>query len=137
MQPCVLVVDDEPGIRQLLRIVLSREGYVVETVPDGGAAIERLDRDPRPDLIILDLKMPVRSGTEVLRRVREDDRWDEVPVLVISGSAGLIPLHEEDTLVSTVTKPFDLDDLIEEVDRLLTAPTQALRAGRRHGADAG
>jgi DNA-binding response OmpR family regulator len=69
----VLVVDDEPIVREVLARYLSREGFDVEVAQDGRAALEALDR-AKPDLILLDLMLPQVDGLEVFRRLRPHDR---------------------------------------------------------------
>jgi len=78
----LLVVDDEPAIREVASALLASEGYDVSTAEDGMEALERLV-EPLPDLVISDLKMPHMSGFELLRLVRE--RFPHVPVIAMSG----------------------------------------------------
>ena len=76
----VLVVDDEPEIRRVLRTGLTARGYTVETAADGREGLERL-RQAAPDVILLDLMMPGMPGIEVLRTART---WSSVPIIVLS-----------------------------------------------------
>ncbi len=71
--PKVLVADDEPHLLRLVKFRLEREGYQVVTAPDGQAALE-LARAEQPDLCVLDVMMPKRSGFDVLRELRADER---------------------------------------------------------------
>jgi DNA-binding response OmpR family regulator len=80
--PKVLVVDDEPAILEVLQTFLIRNGHTVRTVCDGPAAIQSVRAD-RPDVVLLDLRMPGMSGLEVLRCIREIDH--ELRVLILSG----------------------------------------------------
>jgi two-component system response regulator (stage 0 sporulation protein F) len=75
----ILVVDDEEGIRLLYKEELEDEGYEVDLASAGMEAIEKLKRS-KPDLVILDLKMPGMGGLEVLERIREQDK--ELPVII-------------------------------------------------------
>jgi CheY-like chemotaxis protein len=75
----ILVVDDEEGIRLLYKEELEEEGYEVDLAAAGTEAIEKLKR-AKPDLVILDLKMPGMGGLEVLERIREQDK--ELPVVI-------------------------------------------------------
>ncbi|MCC6989725.1 MAG: response regulator, partial [Acidobacteria bacterium] len=70
-KPRILVVDDERSLREMLSIVLGREGYEVTTAEDVGSAIELIRRGPLPDLLISDLRMPDGSGVDVLRALKE------------------------------------------------------------------
>ena len=76
----VLVVDDEPPIRKLLRMGLSTQGYQILDAPNGKTALELMAEEP--DLVILDLGLPDMQGLELLRLIRE--RNEEVPVVVLS-----------------------------------------------------
>ena len=78
----VLVVDDEPGIREIVRQTLEPEGYGITTAADGNEALESVRRAV-PDMVLLDLKLPDISGVEVLRRIREDH--GNVPVIILTG----------------------------------------------------
>jgi DNA-binding response OmpR family regulator len=81
----ILVVDDDPGIRQLLTDVLEIEGHDVTVAADGQAAVQTLDAS-RPDFVVLDVMMPYLDGYAVLRRIRERS-GDPVPVLMLTAAA--------------------------------------------------
>ena len=78
-----LVVDDDPGIRQLLTRALAYRGIEADAVENGRAALDRLDADPTVGLLLLDLEMPVMNGFQVLARLRNGPRAD-LPVMVVS-----------------------------------------------------
>jgi two-component system KDP operon response regulator KdpE len=106
----VLVVDDEPPIRKLLRMGLTTQGYEILEAPNGKAALELLSQGPA--LIILDLGLPDIQGHELLRIVR--GRNDTVPIVVLSsrddevGKVQALDLGADDYL----TKPFGMDELL-------------------------
>jgi two-component system KDP operon response regulator KdpE len=106
----VLVIDDEPPIRKLLRMGLSTQGYDVLEAPNGKAALEMLERNP--DLIILDLGLPDIQGHELLRTIRS--RNESVPIVVLSsrgdepGKVQALDLGADDY----VTKPFGMEELL-------------------------
>ena len=75
----ILVVDDEEGIRQLYKEELEEEGYEVELAERGEEALDKISRS-KPDVVILDLRMPGMGGLEVLERIREEDK--ELPVII-------------------------------------------------------
>jgi two-component system, NtrC family, nitrogen regulation response regulator NtrX len=86
--PTVLVVDDERNIRRTLHMVLSGEGYRVLEASTGEEALGLLARAVAPvELCILDMKLPGMGGLEVLERMRREDAWRDLPVVVISGHA--------------------------------------------------
>ncbi len=78
----VLVIDDDPGIRELLEAQVSRLGYRVLSAPDGEAALEMLE-ESRPDLVTLDVILPGMGGLDTLRQLKQ--RLPEVPVVMLSG----------------------------------------------------
>jgi two-component system, OmpR family, KDP operon response regulator KdpE len=106
----VLVIDDEPPIRKLLRMGLSTQGYDILEAPNGKAALDLLARDP--DLIILDLGLPDIQGHELLRTIRS--RNESVPIVVLSsrgdepGKVQALDLGADDY----VTKPFGMEELL-------------------------
>jgi two-component system KDP operon response regulator KdpE len=108
--PKVLVIDDEPPIRKLLRMGLTAQGYHIIEAPNGKTALELLDQ--RPDLVILDLGLPDIQGHELLRMIRARD--ESVPIVVLSsrsdeaGKVQALDFGADDY----VTKPFGMDELL-------------------------
>jgi two-component system KDP operon response regulator KdpE len=106
----VLVIDDEPPIRKLLRMGLNAQGYHILEAPNGRTALELLEQ--KPDLIILDLGLPDMQGLDLLRMVRA--RNEGVPIVVLSsrgdeaGKVQALDLGADDY----VTKPFGMDELL-------------------------
>jgi two-component system, OmpR family, KDP operon response regulator KdpE len=105
----ILVVDDEPPIRKLLRMGLTSQGYEVLEAANGRIALEQLDH--KPDLVILDLGLPDIDGLELLRRLRH--RQENLPIVVLSsrgdeaGKVAALDLGADDY----VTKPFGMHEL--------------------------
>ena len=120
----VLVVDDEPALRDALVRALRSEGYHVSSAEDGRGALERIG-DEHPDLIVLDVLMPVMDGLEVARALRQ--RGDRTPVLVLTARDSVSDRVEgldagaDDYLV----KPFALDELLTRIRALLRRSTPA------------
>ena len=108
----ILVVDDEGPIRHLLADLLTDEGYEVQTVGDGQAAIDLISHEP-PDLIISDVMMPRCDGLSVLQTLRRAGVM--IPVVVMSA----VPLKHGIVGAPVMPKPFDLDALLVQVQRLL------------------
>lgn len=106
----VLVVDDEPEIREILDRALSWSGYKVETAHNGKKAIEAC-QSFMPHIVLLDVMMPDLSGVEALQKIREFDQ--QVKVVMVSGMHDLQVAKEAMALgaVDYLTKPFDLKDL--------------------------
>ncbi len=80
----VLVVDDDPDARDFLTAVLEDNGYAATTARDGKEAISSLE-DEAPDLVALDITMPEKSGVAVYRRLREDEQFAKIPVIIVTG----------------------------------------------------
>ena len=79
----ILVVDDEPDVRNFLAVCLEDAGFRVETAVDGVDALDKIDTC-EPDLMTLDMVMPKMSGIKVIRRLRKIDKWARLPVIVIT-----------------------------------------------------
>jgi two-component system OmpR family response regulator len=113
--PRVLVVEDETQVRELVIDVLEDAGFTAVGAENGAHALELLP-NVEPDLITLDLRMPVMGGAEFLRRIREAGL--STPVLVLSAYGA----HEAATAIggtAALPKPFDIDELITQVRGLL------------------
>ncbi len=113
----ILVVDDEPQIREAIERSLRARGYEVAGAPDGSEALD-LAATRSPDLVIMDLNMPVMDGLEATKRIRA---WSSVPILVLSvrdeedDKIGALDLGADDYL----TKPFGTGELLARVRALL------------------
>jgi DNA-binding response OmpR family regulator len=127
----VLVVDDEPMVRDTLRQVLTDEGYVVDVAVDGSDALQHV-KAARPDVILLDLMMPGMNGRQFLQALRDDPAYQSVPVLIMTAVHGLEVNRASIGASEVVEKPFDVDALLNKValavyrsrdaDRLAHAP---------------
>jgi DNA-binding response OmpR family regulator len=116
----ILIVDDEPGVRDILRVNLESEGYVVSEASDGFEALERTQAEA-PDLIVLDLMMPRLSGWEVLCRLEGDPASAGTPVVILSAlsdEANIMRGLEQGAL-DYVPKPFDPLVISQKVRLLL------------------
>jgi CheY-like chemotaxis protein len=109
----ILVVDDEPAHRFLLRRIFERAGHVVFDAADGAAALLAVAVS-RPDLVVTDMMMPVMDGAELIRRLRRDPATAGIAILAASGDPGLAEGAD-----AVVTKPFLSRPLVEVVEALL------------------
>jgi len=129
----LLVVDDDPSLRQVLERVLAFEGYDVETVPTGYDALERMQVPERGaatiDLIVLDLGLPDIDGLDVARRLRADGQTLPILVLTARGDVGDRVAGLDAGADDYLPKPFDITELIARVRALLR------RAGHTEGSD--
>ena len=112
----VLVVDDEPHLLRLVQFRLEREGYDVVTAADGQTALESV-YDCRPDLCLLDVVMPRRSGLEVLQELRTDERSAELKVIMLTARATDADIEKGMQMGADdyLTKPFTAADLRSRV----------------------
>ena len=117
-RPRILLVDDDPQILEATAQVLREWGYLVDEAPDGEAALA-LARNARPDLILVDLKMPLMDGWTLLRHLREGKLVDGVPVVVFSADRDAARNAERLAADAALRKPFDLDELQGVLRRLL------------------
>ena len=123
--PRILVVEDDDAIRELVTEILREDGYQVREASNGVEALEQLERD-RPDLIVLDLMMPVMDGWAFVEECRTKPECGDVPIVVTSASHDLP--HTAELLRSfgvrtCLSKPFDVDGLLALVERY--APSAA------------
>jgi DNA-binding response OmpR family regulator len=114
----ILVVDDEPNIREVVELYLRREGYEVEVTPDGATALAAIEQR-RPDLIVLDLMLPVLSGMQLTRALRQGEY--DIPIIMLTARVG-----EEDKIAGLevgaddyLTKPFSPKELVARVKAVL------------------
>lgn len=116
----ILIVDDMLTLRQPARVTLEKAGYIVTEASNGQEALQELAQS-RPDLILLDLLMPIMNGGEVLKRVRADAALDDVPVIVLTAVASKWQMSHYIELGATdyLLKPFTPATLLERVGLVL------------------
>jgi DNA-binding response OmpR family regulator len=122
----ILVADDEPSILLSLQVLLEKAGYDVHVARNGEEVLRLVD-EAGPDLIILDAMMPARSGYDVCQELRQQDRWREVPIIMLTAKGREVDREKGLALGATdyVTKPFSTRELVETVRRRLGALTPA------------
>lgn len=116
----VLIVDDDPDIRDAVGECLRYEGYDVHSAADGQDALDRLEYGLRPDVILLDLMMPVLNGFDVLEALKSRPEWKSIPVVIVSANRG----YEAEDLsgaVSILRKPVNVDRLIAAVEQAVAS----------------
>ena len=127
----VLVADDEPHIGRIIKMKLEQGPFKVSLAYDGEEALAFLDSDEQVDLALLDLMMPKLSGLDVLRKVREQERFKSLPCIILT--AGGDAKHERDALAlgatHFLTKPFSPKKLYALVARLTGAPDETGLSG--------
>lgn len=129
----VLIADDQPQNRLILSQILARVGYDVETVNNGSEALHRVICQPRPDLLLTDVEMPVMDGIESVKSIRKmPEPICRIPIVAASGSAD--PILKRDMLLAGadafLAKPVDVDALLETIGRLIRQSMRAKAAER-------
>jgi two-component system, OmpR family, alkaline phosphatase synthesis response regulator PhoP len=121
MSKRIVVADDDPDLVALMTVPLTKRGYEIETGGNGEEAID-LVRRYRPDLVILDVCMPLLDGLEACRRLKDDEQLKHIPVMLITATASLLPapdvlyaLQVEGYLI----KPFTVRVLVEKIEQLI------------------
>jgi CheY-like chemotaxis protein len=112
----ILLIEDDSGIRESVAECLASEGYDVSPVSNGVEGLDWLRRQRRPDLIVLDLVMPVMNGSQFLQALRADQALKDIPVVLMTAampSPGM-PIPQADGYLA---KPFELADLLDAVER--------------------
>lgn len=124
--PKILVVDDEEDVVRLLEFRLSKEGFDVICCGDGQTAITLMEQH-KPDLVVLDIMMPLMDGMEVLRQIRSRRATSKIPVIMLTAKTSSVAVDEARQLwVSDyIMKPFDPEKLVEKVRKALKLPTDA------------
>lgn len=123
----VLIVDDQPELRQLFGRVLEQQKYTVISAANGQEALGLLEKH-KPDLVLLDMAMPQMDGLSFLRLVRQNPQWKRLPVIILSGlmsSEQIAEARELGVSDQLVKAEFSMKELRSRVARLLSGPTPA------------
>ncbi|OGS20902.1 MAG: hypothetical protein A3J83_00295 [Elusimicrobia bacterium RIFOXYA2_FULL_40_6] len=123
MKSKILIVDDEKNIQELLAVNLKAQGFDIISAWDGKEAVEKTMKE-KPDLIILDIMMPEMDGWEVCKTVKDQSELNKIKILILTAKG-----TKKDEMVGKlifkadeyISKPFDIDELINTVKRLLGA----------------
>lgn len=120
MSKKILIVDDQIGIRLLLTDILANEGYEVEEASTGKEAIDKIKRQSF-DLVILDYKLPILDGAQVLKQLEEAKI--EIKAIIMSGLVENITEEalQYNSVKKVIAKPFNISEVIEEVKRIITS----------------
>ncbi len=116
----VLIADDEPNIVMALEFLLKRAGYDVRAATNGDEALALVE-SYAPDLVLIDIMMPGKSGYEVCQRMRERPEWRHIKIVMVTAKGREAEISKGMSLGADlyVTKPFSTQELIAAVDRLL------------------
>ena len=120
----ILVVDDDPDILEALTEILAGEGFEVLAARHGEEALAHFSSGP-PDLVLLDLMMPVMDGWEFASRMRKNPDWADVPILVLSADRNVGVKAKEIGAIGYLPKPFELSALLDLVNHWLNSGADA------------
>src|SRR5262249_41925910 len=134
VRPRVLLVDDYPDAREMYTEYLEFSGFDVIEAGNGIEALERA-ADSAPDIILMDLSLPVMDGWEATRRLKADQATADIPIVALTGHAlaGILEGAKKAGCDAFVTKPGLPEDLVKEIRKVLSAPSQQTRSARRSG----
>jgi two-component system, cell cycle response regulator DivK len=133
-KPCVLLVDDYPDAREMYSEYLQYSGFDVIEAGNGIEALQQaIEREP--DIILMDLSLPVMDGWEATRRLKADRRTAGIPVVALTGHAlaGISEGARRAGCDAFVTKPCLPEDLVKEIRKVLEQPSASGKKTRRSG----
>lgn len=107
----IWVIDDDPGILEVVQIILSEEGYMVKIISDGDTLTERFENEI-PNLIFLDILMSGIDGRDISRKIKDDDKTKDVPVIIMSADMRVEEKTKEAKADGYLRKPFNIEDLL-------------------------
>jgi len=116
----ILIADDEPDIIQLVTFRLEKSGYEVLSAANGKEALD-LIQTKKPDLVLLDLRMPIIDGYEVCRQVKADQALKDTPIILLTASS-VIKLKEKVTQLKAedyIIKPFSAEELSKKIEKFI------------------
>lgn len=118
----VLLIEDEPNIIEAIRFILSRDGWTVDTHSDGSTAIDAVNRR-NPDLVILDVMLPNRSGYDILTELRADTQTKDLPVLMLTARGQKTDRERAERAGANrfMTKPFSNSEVLASVRELMNS----------------
>lgn len=116
----LLVIDDEPTIVHALETLLTCSGHRVKTAPNGLSALEQLQTRPLPDLILVDLYMPLMSGSRLVATLRLDPALRTIPVILVTGAVpSPVDFPPDGSYQALIRKPFSVREVLAKVNEVL------------------
>lgn len=122
MEPTVLIVDDEPSIVAPLQFLMKQQGCAVHVITDGADVLPSIEAHA-PDLILLDVMLPSRSGYELCEDIRSRPEWNDIKIIMITVKSREVDVERGLALGADdyITKPFAIQEVIDKVRRHLSA----------------
>ncbi len=119
----ILIADDEPNIVTSLEFLFERAGYQLRVARDGDEALKQI-AEFAPDLVLLDVMLPLRNGFEVCQRIRDNPAWNAIKIVMLTAKGRDLEISKGLALGADlyITKPFSTKDLVARVTELLADP---------------
>lgn len=114
----ILIVDDNEGVRKALKSGLSRKGYALDEAGNGRQALEKISKN-RPDLILLDGRMPIMDGFKTCRCLRKNPQTKDIPIIFCSGTSVTPAKRRGIRADDYIEKPLSLDNLFKKISKIL------------------
>lgn len=127
-RPLLLIVEDDPWIQAIAGELLEDEGFATASATTGEMGL-RMAEKLRPALILLDLGLPAMTGTEFLRHMHSQAVLRETPVIVVTGKAETLSGEVTELAASVVKKPFDMNELLDQVYRSMAGDAPLVQSG--------
>jgi DNA-binding response OmpR family regulator len=120
----ILIADDEPNIVTALEFLLQKNGYEVLVARNGDLALSLVEQH-KPDLVLLDVMMPVKSGYEVCQRMRERHDWRDIKIVMLTAKGREVEMNKGLSVGADlyITKPFSTQELVQKINALLGVRT--------------
>lgn len=125
----ILLIDDEINLQQLVKVVLGSKGYNVTTADNGQNGLDKLEAT-NPDLIILDMNMPVMGGLEFYQKICDAWSRPKYPVLILTARSNMEEFFKGMDIDGFMAKPFEIDDLLTEAQRILDKRSGPVKAAK-------
>jgi CheY-like chemotaxis protein len=118
----ILFVDDEPDVRKLTSLRLEKLGYEVLTAIDCREAFDVI-QDKKPDLVLLDLILPIVFGTELCKRVKNNGELKHIPIILFTAYDAIMTAEKAESMGADgyIAKPLDLEEFVNKIEQILTA----------------
>jgi len=114
----IMVVDDEPDNIELMNIILVKHGFEPVTFSSPIKALDALENGVKPDLLILDMRMPEMSGIDVCNELRKDPKFDDLKIAFFTASSDLdVELLHRHKVLGFIYKPFSINELVAQINK--------------------
>jgi CheY-like chemotaxis protein len=125
----ILIVDDEPDVLKLTSLRLEKQGYEIKTAVNSKDALNLIQKE-KPDLVLIDVILPIMYGTEICRWVKSDENLRHIPIILCTAHGEVMTDEKAKSFGADdyIAKPFDAKELMNKIERLLTAGAEHCKA---------